>query len=46
MLRNIVTTDQKIVITTTILKYQINWHNSSLSQNNASESSINHVKRL
>ena len=34
----------KIIITTTIVKYQINWHNSSLSQNNASESSINHVK--
>ena len=34
----------KIIITTTIVKYQINWHNSSISQNNASESSINHVK--
>ena len=34
----------KIIITTTIVKYQINLHNSSLSQNNASESSINHVK--
>ena len=27
-----------------MLKYQINLHNSSLSQNNASESSIKHVK--
>ena len=44
MLRLIVTTDLKIIITTTIVKYQISWHNSSLSQNNASESSINHVK--
>ena len=34
----------KIIITTTIVKYQINWHNSTISQNNASENSINHVK--
>ena len=44
MLRNIVTADPKIIITTTILKISNKLTYSSLSQNNANESSINYVK--